>query len=148
MKVIVAGSRGFYNFIHQIKNLPVEEARAVNTRHRDILYSVLNKLLKGKIGVTIISGAAAGADAAGEEYAFQNCLQLISKPADWDTHGKSAGYKRNAEMAEIATHCVIFWDGSSKGSKHMLDIAKSKKLPTVLVHYNEVPLKTEFFKPD
>ena len=29
-------------------------------------------------------------------------------PAEWHIHGKSAGYKRNEVMAQVATHCIIF----------------------------------------
>lgn len=43
-------------------------------------------------------------------------------PADWELHGKSAGFKRNVEMADYADAALIFWDGQSKGTKHMIDL--------------------------
>ena len=49
-------------------------------------------------------------------------------PADWNKYGKSAGYKRNEEMANIADAALVIWDGESRGSKHMIDIAKKQKL--------------------
>lgn len=45
--------------------------------------------------------------------------ELIEMPADWDEHGKSAGYVRNAEMAVKADELELFWDGRSNGSRHM-----------------------------
>ena len=53
---------------------------------------------------------------------------MIRCPADWDKHGKKAGYLRNVEMAEMATHCVVFIKDGSKGATHMIDIAKRKGL--------------------
>jgi hypothetical protein len=44
--------------------------------------------------------------------------------ADWDTYGKSAGYRRNADMAKYSDAVVCFWDGVSKGTKHMIDLAR------------------------
>jgi len=54
-------------------------------------------------------------------------------PAEWHIHGKSAGYKRNEVMAQVATHCIIFWNGLSPGSRHMKDIAVKKKLVVEVV---------------
>jgi hypothetical protein len=49
-------------------------------------------------------------------------------PADWERYGKSAGYRRNKEMALVAQALVAFWDGESLGTKHMIDIAHKYKL--------------------
>lgn len=53
-----------------------------------------------------------------------------------DLYGKSAGYKRNSEMAEIADALIAFWDCSSKGTKDMIDIAKNKNLLVRVIKYN------------
>jgi len=85
--------------------------------------------------IVIVSGTAKGADTLGETYAFEHELAVEMFPAQWDKHGKSAGYKRNAEMANAADAVVVFWDGKSKGSKHMIDIAKKVGLPLRVVIY-------------
>ena len=61
--------------------------------------------------------------------------ELQSHPADWDKYGKSAGYRRNKEMAEVADACICFWDGQSKGTKHMIDIATDMGLKVKIVNY-------------
>ena len=38
-------------------------------------------------------------------------------------------------MAAQADGCVVFWDGISKGSKHMIDIAKQFEIPVRVVEY-------------
>jgi hypothetical protein len=85
--------------------------------------------------ITILSGTARGADQTGEVYARIRALSVEQYPAQWDKYGKSAGYKRNSQMADQATHCVVFWDGKSKGSKHMIDLAQQKGLELRVVRY-------------
>ena len=60
---------------------------------------------------------------------------LLRFPADWDKYGKKAGYIRNKEMARAADACVVFWNGQSKGSKHMIDIAKKHGLQLRIIRY-------------
>jgi hypothetical protein len=59
-------------------------------------------------------------------------------PANWDEFGKSAGYIRNAEMAKYADACVIFWDGISKGTKHMINLANKEGLKLKIIKYKEL----------
>ena len=109
--LIIAGSRTF---------------RSYNT-----LESTLDELgFSNAQDVTIISGCARGADQLGEQWAHQFGKPLIRMPAQWNTYGKSAGYKRNEEMAKIATHLVAFWDGTSRGTAHMINLAEKYKLIT------------------
>lgn len=75
----------------------------------------------------VVSGKARGADSLGEQWAKEHGYGVIAKPADWDTYGKSAGYKRNEEMALIADAVVCFWDNKSKGTKHMIELAKKHR---------------------
>jgi predicted Rossmann fold nucleotide-binding protein DprA/Smf involved in DNA uptake len=117
--VIVAGGRDFQNYEVMERMLDVVFAEKIKTHE-----------------VIIISGAANGADSLGEEYAIVRNMRCRVLPADWDKHGKSAGYKRNAQMAENADACVVFWDRASRGSKHMIDIAKSKGLLLRVFDYN------------
>lgn len=107
-KVIVAGSREFSDY--------------------DFLKNKLNHLLKNKTDICILCGMARGADMLGKRYAEEYGLHIEYYPADWEKDGKSAGYLRNILMAENADALVAFWDGKSKGTKHMIDIAKTKGL--------------------
>lgn len=76
----------------------------------------------------VISGTARGADRLGEIYATRNQLPCVKFPANWDLYGKSAGYKRNVEMAEYGEALIALWDGKSRGTMHMINIARSKGL--------------------
>lgn len=72
----------------------------------------------------VLSGAARGADTLGEEWAIMCGVPLEKYPADWDMFGKRAGYMRNSEMAEKAEALIALWDGKSRGTAHMIEIAK------------------------
>lgn len=56
-------------------------------------------------------------------------------------YGKSAGYRRNVEMAKFAIEdqnkglLIAFWDGKSRGTKWMIDIAKRYDLDVEVVQY-------------
>lgn len=81
----------------------------------------------------VISGAAMGADRAGELWAEANEIPILRCPANWDLHGRSAGIIRNTEMAGKADALIALWDGKSRGTYHMINVAQSKGL-RVYVH--------------
>ena len=115
MKVIIAGGRDFSNY--------------------EFLKMKCDVVLHGKPIVEIVSGTANGADKLGERYSIEKGHQLTKFPAQWDKFGKSAGYKRNQQMADYADCLIAFWDGKSRGTKHMIDIAKSQGLTISVFQY-------------
>ena len=117
-KVIIAGSRGFSNY--------------------KLLKEKCNEYLREKrkeYNIIIISGGARGADTLGEKYAQDEGFSLEVFPANWNKFGKSAGFKRNEQMAEVADALIAFWDGKSHGTKHMIEIMENKKLLVRVVNY-------------
>ena len=122
MRVIIAGGRDFDNYTLLEKEC----------------YAILCGL-GDKSDIEIVSGCANGADKLGERFANDFVLKVIKFPADWDTYGKSAGYKRNEQMAIYAKEqdgvLVAFWDGKSKGTKHMIDLARKHKLIVHIINY-------------
>lgn len=115
-KVVVAGSRTFNDF--------------------QLLYDKLDILLsKKRSEICIVSGGAKGADLLGEAYATERGHKCLVMEADWKRHGKRAGYIRNEKMADIADAVIVFWDGKSPGTCHMIAIAKERQLPLRIVRY-------------
>jgi hypothetical protein len=133
MRVIIAGSREFNDY--------------------DLLSKECNKIFcelaqQGCIPVSvnesrkfleIISGTAKGADQLGERFAREYEIPLKKMSANWDLYGKSAGYKRNEQMALYAKEdngvLIAFWDGVSKGTKHMIDLANKHGLRVYVVKF-------------
>lgn len=95
----------------------------------------LSDAVKKGYTIEIVSGTAKGADKLGEEYAKLRGYSIAYFPADWASFGKRAGYLRNQQMANFSDALIAFWDGSSKGTKHMIDISKNKNMPTRIVKY-------------
>ena len=83
-----------------------------------------------------MSGTANGVDKLGEQWAKANHKKIKRFPADWSL-GKRAGYLRNVQMAEYSDACIIVWDGESKGSQHMYNIAMEKGLRVFMYTYKE-----------
>lgn len=85
--------------------------------------------------IQIVSGGASGADALGERYAQEKGYSLIRFPADWNKYGRSAGPKRNKQMAQYADALIAFWDGKSKGTKNMIDEARTAGIRVRIKQY-------------
>jgi hypothetical protein len=86
--------------------------------------------------IEIVSGTANSADKLGERYANENKYHITRFPADWDKYGKSAGYIRNEEMAKYAEVLIVFGDCKSKGTKHMIDIARRYNLKINVITFD------------
>lgn len=129
IRVIIAGTRTFSDY---------------NT-----LCSVVDSILKMRVyakgytssDVEIVCGMAKGADKLGERYAKANNIKVAYFPAEWEKYGKAAGYHRNKEMAEYASYkngfgaLIAFWDGKSKGTKMMIELANQHGLRCFIYDY-------------
>lgn len=80
-------------------------------------------------GVEIISGMARGMDKIAWFVGRDLGLPVVEMPADWDKHGKRAGYVRNAEMVKLADEVWVWWDYSSPGTKSTIDLTLAAKKP-------------------
>lgn len=107
MRVIVCGGRNFQD--------------------REFCFEKLDEIIGQLDNVEIVSGHAKGADTFGEEYALKNSLKVSVFKPDWKKYGRGAGPVRNKEMYKYALEdepmVIAFWDGESKGTKSMIDIA-------------------------
>jgi hypothetical protein len=95
------------------------------------------KSLPEGLTVSIVSGMAKGADRLAFEWArAQNC-KCYEMPADWNTHGRRAGFLRNVEMANASHGLLAFWDNESKGTEHMIIAAHNKGLNVRVIQYDQ-----------
>ena len=116
MKTIIAGSRDFRNYAAVEKAVAYVQPDWVITE--------------------IVSGMARGADTLGERWARNHTLPVKQFPAEWDRYGKSAGYKRNHQMAQYGNILIAFWDGQSRGTLHMIQIATQMGLRVYVFDFN------------
>lgn len=113
MKIIIAGGRDFDN--------------------QDYMWDELDPL--EDFVTEVVCGCARGADQLGSIWAVESGIDVKKFPAEWDKLGKKAGYIRNRQMGEYADALIAFWDGKSKGTKHMIDIAKELGLQYKIIYY-------------
>jgi len=116
MRVVIAGGRDFSNVA--------------------LMANALSDLFqKHQHPSVVVSGRAAGADSLGEMWANENGVPVKPFPANWKEHGKGAGFIRNKQMAEYADVLVAFWDGKSRGTKHMIETMQAMQKPVHIIRY-------------
>ena len=117
MKTIIAGSRDFNDY--------------------NLLKSQLDYYRMHKNDITeVVSGCARGADTLGEFYANEQSIPVKQFPADWDKHKRASGPIRNRQMAEYADCLIAVWDGSSRGTKNMIDEMNKLNKPVFVIMTN------------
>lgn len=119
-KVIIAGGREFndYDYLERSCLTIIEE-------------------LWADYDLIVMSGHAKGADMLAEKFAKEHGLKLEVYPADWKSHWRSAGFRRNEQMGDMANGLIAFWDGKSHGTKHMIVYARNKGLDVHVFRYNK-----------
>ena len=128
-RVIVAGSRTFLDYDLMCRELDNLFWISPEFENRDI---------------KIVSGMADGADTLAIRYADEHQLTKILFPANWKSYKRIAGFLRNEDMLSVATHLVVFWDGKSSGTRHMIEIARAKGITVWGLKYPYIANTDEF----
>jgi len=113
-KVIIAGGRDFTNY--------------------QMVEDHCDRILKNKENIEIVSGGATGVDALAETYSVKKGFQFIKFSANWKEYGKAAGPIRNRQMAKYADALIAFWNGQSRGTKNMIELAAKESLKTRIIY--------------
>lgn len=87
--------------------------------------SMFNRLT-GVTGI-VSGGATQGGDRFAEVIAKKYSIPIKIHKADWKTHGKSAGMKRNVDIIRDADLVIACWDGESSGTRHSIGLARRAK---------------------
>jgi hypothetical protein len=112
MIIVVSGSRGWTD---------KEKIRYFLLKHVDFLYLV-------------IQGGAAGADRLAKEVCEEEGITCETVRADWKRYGGAAGFIRNSWMLDRKPDLVLaFWDGTSPGTKGMIDLAHKRGVDVEVV---------------
>lgn len=113
MKLAIVGSRSFDN--------------------ERLAYKLLDVTAK-HLGVDlVVSGGAHGADMIGEAWARSRGIAVQIHKPDWDRHGKSAGFIRNADIVHDADIVFALWDGKSRGTLDTLRKAETSDKMRIVI---------------
>jgi hypothetical protein len=111
MKLIIAGSRSFRDYQLLCQTLAPERHRITEVLH----------------------GGARGADQLGFRWAVRHHVRSRCFAADWERFGKTAGVRRNHQMAQAGDMLLAFWDGRSAGTRHMISCMQQLGKPVVVI---------------
>ncbi|MGK5496362.1 DUF2493 domain-containing protein [Streptomyces sp. URMC 125] len=132
MRILVTGSRNWTN------------AGVIESRLRSIVEATVGH---PSDAVLVHGGCPRGADEIADRYARRIGMQVECHPADWKRYGRSAGFRRNAEMVKAgADICLAFILNNSRGASMTADLAERHGIPTVRyehVNWLGVPWKAQ-----
>jgi len=111
MKLIIAGSRTFTDYQFLCQTLAPERNRITEVLH----------------------GGARGADQLGFRWALKHHIRSPCFAADWERFGKTAGVRRNHQMAQAGDLLVAFHVHNSPGTAHMIACMRALGKPVVVI---------------
>lgn len=103
------------------------------------LEAVAQRAMPEHAAITVVHGAANGADAIAGAWAREMAadgwpVTEEPHPAVWSTGGRGAGMARNARMVALgADVCVAFIRDNSPGASACAEMARRKGIPVIVV---------------
>jgi hypothetical protein len=82
----------------------------------------------------VITGGARGADQLGYRWAWKHAVTHQLFRAEWERFGKPAGVRRNHQLAQAGDVLVVFSDGPSPGTAHLIQCMQALGKPVVVVY--------------
>src|SRR2546427_5550612 len=111
MKLIIAGSRTFTNYQRLCQTLALDRSRITQ----------------------VLTGGARGAEVLGSRWAWKHAVRHQLFRADWERFGKTAGVRRNHQLAQAGDVLVVFGDEPSPGTAHLIQCMQALGKPVVVI---------------
>lgn len=83
-------------------------------------------------GWLVLSGGARGVDSVAREAAWLLGWEFVEFLPQYGLLGRRAPLVRNAEMVQLASAVVAYWDGRSRGTAHTVGLARQAGVPVLV----------------
>ncbi len=113
MKVIICGGRDYTEF--------------------DIAYAYLDALHEEYQFSLVIQGEAKGADSIAKQWALSKDIAVKGHRANWDLHGRKAGFLRNKEMLDENNPDLVVAFPGGRGTAMMIELALKANVKVIQV---------------
>jgi hypothetical protein len=137
VKVLVCGGREFGKVNNQNADgsaMTLEELE-VKRAERRFVNDKLTEIYNRRQRITeIIEGGATGADTCAFWWAKMHGIKSHTFRADWDKHGKRAGFLRNQEMLDTGKPDLVIAFPGGNGTADM--VARAKKAGVEVIEYD------------
>lgn len=81
----------------------------------------------------VMHGGARGVDMMAGKWAMSKDYPVQIVYAEWERHGKRAGFLRNQTMVKACDAAICVWDGYSAGTKMTIDLLAASRKDHVVV---------------
>ena len=103
---------------------------------RDLSVDDLEKYIP-KSATEIVSGGAHGIDSCARTFAHKTGLKLTEFLPEYARYGRGAPLKRNMQIVEYADEVIAFWNGKSRGTKHVIESCRNQN-KKITVYIKEI----------
>ena len=77
----------------------------------------------------LVSGGAKGVDTCARFFARQHGIKLTQFLPDYPRYGRAAPLLRNRQIVDYADLVLTFWDGTSNGTRFVIEYCKKTNTP-------------------
>jgi len=99
---------------------------------RNVSISNLEQYLPDNV-TEIVSGGAKGVDTCARQYALEHHILLTEFLPDYQRFKRGAPLKRNLQIIAYADEVLAFWDGTSRGTKYVIDNCRKINKPVTVI---------------
>ena len=106
---------------------------------RNLTIKYIHKYFPENISIDeIVSGGASGIDSCAKRCAHENRIAYTEFLPDYRRYGRGAPILRNREIVDYADFVLIFWDGSSYGTKSVIDYCINTDKPCKIFEFKMI----------
>ena len=102
---------------------------------RNTVFVILNEYYKvfGDELSFVSGGCPQGPDRYAEEFAELYNIPILILPANWNEHGRAAGFIRNSDIVNECEEVVAFWDRKSNGTRDTINKAHKQNKEVIII---------------